>query len=229
MNRNTGRILHHDERSRQYAYAAPQTAPKSIVHRLHAGALDQGYLSACTGFAGAQWLNCAINLPARKRWNKRYTGIGAGYLFSSDARRLYGAATQYDDFGWVWPPTDQGSSGLGVAKALKKQGVISRYEWTFDFDGFLAALQRQPVLVGTAWTDGMCYPSPSGVIHVHTDTLDGAGGHEYLAIGINYRRKLIRIRNSWGPRWGIAGDAYISFDDMKMLLAADGDVMVPVI
>lgn len=228
-NVNLGRVKHHDPKSRHYPAPLRAIQTQSVLHTLDAPVLDQFYLNGCTGFAGAQWLNCARNLAGRRIWNQALGSRSGLYIDNNDAISLYGAATQYDDFGWQYPPDDEGSSGLGVAKALKASGVITRYEWTFSFDQFIAALQAQPVLLGTAWTDTMMDPNRKGVIRVGTTDLDGTGGHEYLARGINWPRRLVRIRNSWNKDWGINGDAYIPFTDMERLLDADGDVVVPIL
>jgi hypothetical protein len=203
--------------------------PKSVLHRLDAPALDQGRLSACTGFAAAQWLNCGKAKNSRAKYN--YTSRGrrdSRYVTNNGGIALYMTATQDDDFDWTYPPIDNGSSSLGVAKALRGFGAIDRYDWTFSFAGFLAALQAQPVLLGTVWTDSMFDPDADGIIRA-TTSLDIDSGHEYLARGINWPRQLIRIRNNWTPEWGINGDAYIPFVDMEKLLDAQGDSLVPVL
>lgn len=229
MTQRTGRLLSHDPRSRGFAATPKTVTPVSVLHRLDAPALDQGNLSGCTGFAAAQWLNCGRNLVARRRYHQTTrNAFTTPYVKNYDGRALYSVATYHDDFDWLWPDIDNGSSGLGVAKALKVMGTIDRYEWTFSFGQFLAYAQHQPVLVGTAWTDSMFDPDGRGIIRV-TGSLDGSGGHEYLVRGVNWPRKLIRIRNSWSADWGIKGDAYIYLSDMERLLAAQGDCVVPVV
>lgn len=231
MTQRTGRLLSHDPRSRGFAATPKTVTPTSVLHRLDAPALDQQNLSACTGFAAAQWLNCGRNLVARRRYRLTPRTI-TPYVGNGTGNALYSGATVHDDFDWVWPDTDFGSSGLGVAKALKAAEAIDRYEWTFSFGQFLAYAQHQPVLVGTAWTDSMFDPNGRGIIRPIGSldgSLDGSGGHEYLVRGVNWPRKLIRIRNSWSADWGINGDAYIYLSDMERLLAAQGDCVVPVV
>jgi hypothetical protein len=227
----TGRVVNHDVLSRLYEHTRRAVRPVSVLHRLDAAALDQGALNGCTGFAAAQWLNCGKNVAARKRfWLHQSAGRSSSngaYMHDSEAINFYCDATELDDFDWTYPPTDNGSSGLGVSKALKACGAIFRYEWTFTFTGFLAALQVQPVLLGTAWPDSLFDPDRNGIIRA-TGSLDIDAGHEYLARGINWPRRLVRIRNSWTPGWGINGDAYIPFSDMSRLLEAQGDCVVPI-
>src|SRR5258705_3322999 len=222
----TGRLLFHDPQSRNYEYPRRTVQPRSVMHRIDARALDQGNLSACTGFAAAQWLNCRPAYGNRQRYRKPYPPNK--YANYADGVGLYMQATHQDEFPWVYPPADEGSSGLGVAKALKYFGAIDRYEHTFSFPAFLAALQAQPVLLGTVWPDSLFDPDRNGIIRV-TSTLVTPNGHEYLAHGINWPRRMIRIRNGWSMDWGIDGDAYISFDDMELLLGAQGDCTVPIV
>lgn len=227
MTLRTGRIVHHDPKSREFPYRARLASlPASVTHIIDADALDQGELGACTGFAAAQWLNCSRNRHSRAAFNHTQLRQLNLRVRAAHAILLYRKATQEDDFGWVYPPTDYGSSGLGVAKALKGFKAIERYEWTFNFEAFLTAATRQPVLVGTVWTESMFDPDRRGIIRP-TGSFD-EGGHEYLVRGVNYVRRLIRIRNNWGPEWGIKGDAFISFADMERLLAAQGDCVVPI-
>jgi hypothetical protein len=46
----------------------------------------------------------------------------------------------------AFPPTDCGSSGLGVCKVLKACGLIGSYQWATTLDGLAALLQR-----GSVW------------------------------------------------------------------------------
>jgi len=148
------------------------------------------------------------------------------YTDNEDGRTLYHHATIYDPFPWVWEPDDEGSSGLGVAKGLKVIGAIDRYEWPFTFEAFIAANLQQATLAGTAWTNSMFDPDRNGIIRATGNLDDVDTGHEYLLRGVNWPRKWFRIRNNWTSEWGIKGEAYIPFDDMEKLLAAQGDCTV---
>lgn len=230
--RATGRLVQHDPQSR--AYAAPRRAlrPASWLHPM-GPVLDQGQLNGCTGFAAANWLNSSRALVARARWNRLVMERDRSYLDGQDATSIYSQATKADPFKWTWPPTDGGSSGLGVAKALKAAGVIDAYLWTFSFDQMLAQGQAQPVLVGTIWTDAMGDPDSKGVIHLGTDrqirsALDGGMGHEWVLRGVRWDRKLARIRNQWSSDWGINGEALIPLAELeRAVIDYQGDVMVP--
>lgn len=216
-----GRTLVHDEQSRAFAY--PVTAPtpgKTVLHTINATPLDQMNVGACTGFAAAQALNTTHLWRCRLRVKRSNR-----YLKNEDGLNFYHNATVYDDFAGEYPPVDEGSSGLGAMKGLKALGYIDRYEWTFGFQHFLAALQNQPVCVGVWWYEKMFWPDANGLVHVQGDK---AGGHEILATGILWEEQLIRFRNSWGPKWGKAGNFFIPWTEAEALMDDSGDVAVPI-
>ena len=239
---NTGRRLNHDPESRRYAAPRLLTAPtKSWLHTSSAPVLDQNGYNGCTGWAGGQLLNHSAYATARRKFNDAVRHISSPKTLGNDqCLFLYERATEADDFPETYPPSDTGSSGLGVAKALQKLGVIDRYEWTFDFGQAFAYAAQQPVLLGTIWSEPMFVPDESGIISVGTATdLQNANshgmGHEYLWRGArrDWRRGrstqwLVRIRNSWSPQWGLHGDAYIPAEELEHLIIDwHGDVCVP--
>jgi hypothetical protein len=219
--RRLGRHIEHDERSRAFPFTAPAPTPsRSVLWGMTDTVLHQK-LNACTGNAAAHCLNTDLFRPVRR--TKNY-----GKLFvQDDAVRIYSLATRHDEFPGTYPPTDKGSSGLGVAKACRRLGYITRYTHCFSFDQFLTAVESQPVLVGTFWTRDMNRPDPAGLVRPGPLTAaNRVGGHEYLCRGVDYENRLLRFRNSWGSRWGKAGELFIGFDDFATLLKADGDATV---
>lgn len=209
-----GRLVRHDERSRNFQ-ARRAEAPRSVLWGHHAPVLDQGNLGSCTGNALAQLINTDPFAAARPK----------GYLTEADAVKLYSLATQVDDAPGAYPPEDTGSSGLGVAKAGVQLGYFSTYNHVFDFDHFTAALQLQPLIVGTSWLQDMFTPGADGVVSVSGKV---AGGHEYLALGVDYEHSVLTFLNSWGDGWGAGGRFKVSFADFARLLADQGDATAPV-
>ena len=228
--RPLGRHVEHDDRSRGYAFTTTRpAADKTTVWPTSAPVLDQGKLGACIGNATAQLINCAFFDKTRQRANHGH------YLTERDAREIYSLATHLDNIKGEYPPTDTGSSGIAAAKAGEKLGYFSKYTHAFGFDHFRAAIQTQPVIVGTLWTKPMFTPNTDGLVRVgeiSDATIDG--GHEYLCRGIDYERRWVLFRNSCGAGWGCAGpdntpgSFYISFDDFAALLGQQGDVTAPV-
>ncbi len=216
-----GRVVEHDERSREFPARVSAAKPKTVLWSHEAPVLDQKDLGGCTGFALAQWLNT----------NYAQTELGdaghrTAYLIEDQAIELYSAATKLDSIPGSYKPDDTGSSGLAVCKAGRKLGYLSAYHHAFGFDALLLALQHSPVIVGTEWTRGMFDPDHSGVIR---PTGDVEGGHEYLILGGDMERQRLTILNSWADSWGVHGRAYISFTDFRTLLANHGDVTVPIV
>ena len=207
-----GRLVEHDPRSRIYA-AARASSERSVLHGHSAPVLDQGESNSCTGHALAQCIN-----------TDPFANCRNAYLNSRIAFDLYSLATRLDPFKGQFPPEDTGSSGLAVAKAGVRRGYLRGYGHAFGFKGFCRVLQTQPVLVGTAWYSGMNTPAADGRV---SPSGDPEGGHEYLALGIDYERKRLTFLNSWGPSWGKNGRFQMSFEDFAGLLADRGDVVVP--
>ncbi|EUA18500.1 hypothetical protein [Mycobacterium xenopi] len=209
-----GRHVEHDPRSRNFP--AP-TAPKqvSVLWGHHGPILDQGQIGSCTGNALADCINTDYFAACRPN----------GYLTENDALELYKLATRLDNVPGTYPPDDTGSSGLAVCKAGKQLGYLSSYRHAFGFDHFCAALQIQPVIVGTDWTADMFDPDSKGFVK---PTGQVEGGHEYLALGIDYTAEVLTFLNSWSDGWGDKGRFYMTFADFEKLLAAQGDVCAPV-
>ncbi len=210
-----GRLVEHDERSRRFV--APRAdEPRSVLWGHHAPVLDQGNLGSCTGNALAQLINTDVFAPARPN----------GYLTEEDAVKIYSRGTVLDEYDGTYPPEDTGSSGLAVAKAAVEFGYFSTYNHSFGFDHFTATLQTQPVIVGTYWFSQMFKPDVDGIVRVQGMI---EGGHEYLALGVEYETETLTFLNSWGSDWGLGGRFKMSFTDFSFLLNQEGDVTAPVV
>lgn len=188
---------------------------RSVLWGHHAPVFDQGDLGSCTGNALAQLINTDPFAAARPN----------GFLTEADAVKLYSLATTLDSDPGIYPPTDTGSSGLAVAKAGVQLGYFQTYAHAFSFTHFTAALQTQPVIVGTSWYENMFHPDRNGLIRVG-GTL--AGGHEYLALGVDYEHSTLTFLNSWGSSWGQSGRFTMTFGDFSLLLSQQGDATAPV-
>lgn len=196
-----GRIALHDEKSRVFAHRVLPAVGVSVTHRMNSDHLDQFYLGACVGFFGAQFLNTRMAQHSRAKYNvaiKAERNKYIRYLNNNDGIENYHESTIYDPFEWTYPPNDEGSSALGLMKWWKSIGVIQRYEWAFNFDQFLAALQVQPVGVGSDWYEMMTNPDEKGIAHPLGSF---QGGHQYLA------NKLL-----WGSRFSLPSKRKIGFE-----------------
>jgi hypothetical protein len=216
-----GRHVEHDPRSRAYALSEdllPSTY-SSAVHTVRIPVLDQGSLGSCTGnaaeaFSGSDPLFAAIpaTVRARPTWDTDTN--------ETQAVALYSAATRLDGVQGVYPPTDTGSTGVAVAKAAQKAGLISGYQHAFSLDSALKALAVSPLIVGVNWYEGFDTPNAEGLVEISGSV---RGGHEFLLYGIDATRKRVLARNSWGASWGVKGAFAFSFDDLGRLLDEEGD------
>ncbi|MEU1800910.1 C1 family peptidase [Streptomyces sp. NPDC019937] len=216
-----GRHVEHDPRSRAYALSEdllPSTYT-SATHTVRIPVLDQGDLGSCTGNAaealvGSDPLYAAIPTTVTAR------PTGDAGADERQAVALYSAATRLDQIRGQYPPTDTGSTGLAVAKAAQRAGLISGYQHALSLDAALKALTAAPLIVGVSWYEGFDSPDAKGLVKVSGSV---RGGHEFLLYGIDAENKVVLARNSWGTSWGRDGCFSFSFDDFGRLLEEDGD------
>lgn len=224
-----GRHVEHDEASRAHAFTVAEAKPQVDTFWPDvAPVLNQKKLGGCVGFTGADILNTAPFAPVRTAKNK------GKFYTDADGIKFYEAATVADAIPGQYPPDDTGSSGLGLAKALQKLGLITHYTHAFSWSAFVQAILTQPVALGTLWTNAMFTPDKSGVVHVGPLTQANiAGGHEYMARGISFSRCLVLCRNHWEASWDgttaaqkLPGEFWLPIADLQTLLANQGDVTV---
>lgn len=212
MQYKLGRKVNHDTRSLNYPFDTTNLSIVDVEHKRLIPVLDQGDVGSCTGNAGIGVINTAPFVQAKIPY---YSPDEAGAL------KLYGEAEKIDG-GAGYPPEDQGSSGLSIAKALKNAGVISGYQHVFTLQDTLKALSMYSVLTGMNWYEDMFKPDSDGRVHP-TGAL--AGGHEIQAYKIDVENGRIWFYNSW-KNWGINGTFYLTWADFNTLLGQQGDVTV---
>jgi hypothetical protein len=207
-----GRHVRHDPRS--LAYVLPESAPVTVRWERTIPVLDQGNVGSCTGNAAVGVLGTAPAFAALAA--KIAEGLK---LDENEALNLYSAA-EIIDGGAGLPSEDQGSSGLSVAKAAKKAGLISGFVHATSIGGCHTAIQAGPFMAGTDWFTGMDSPNSNGVVTA-TGTVRGA--HEYECIAYDGATDLWEFVNSWGLGYGVAGHFFYSSADFARLLGAQGD------
>jgi hypothetical protein len=213
-----GRHVEHDPRSRDYAFMAQAGITLAAVeHKRHGSIFNQGQLGSCTGNAACGARNTE---PLFDSDDHLIAEAGAVDIYSL-ASRLDGLSDGY------YPPTDTGSSGLAVSKAMKQEGMIGSYSHAFDMDAALAALQVGPVITGVAWYEGFDTPDANGLVKIAGQI---RGGHEIVARGYepaaNPDDALIKLDNSWGTSYGLSGHFFWTVGTWKKLLADSGDVTI---
>ena len=205
-----GRHVEHDPKS--WAFSAGTAAIRTVTHKRHAKAFNQGELGSCTGNAMAGLL------MTEPFW------VRGRNLTENDAVALYKAATKLDSIGGSYPPNDTGSSGLAVMKAAVKAKYISGYAHTFSLDQLLGSLVLGPGILGVNWYTSFDGPRPDGECPL-TPGATVRGGHEVELFGIDAAKKRVWCYNSWGPTWGGRrnGTFYFSWATLGRLLGERGD------
>lgn len=172
---------------------------------------DADALGSCVGNATTVHLAERLGLTRLKVPND----ATAGERF---AINRYHRATQCDtDLAEAYPNTDCGSSGLGSARACKRDGFISGYQHATTAQGMLSLLQAGTVIIGTPWYNAWFDPDQHGFIDAASDWEDSgvAGGHEVCITaieqlvldraGVPAGSTVLRVRNSWNRSWGDSG------------------------
>lgn len=232
-----GRHVEHDPRSLAYAHGVlPKSAIKTVEWTRRIPILDQGSLGSCTGNAGTGVLgtdsagrtaSTTVTISAAGAAASRglFTA-GVHALDEAFAVALYSLATILDGVSGQYPPTDTGSTGLGVAKALKALGLAGSYTHAFTFPAVGSALQNGPVMIGIPWLKSMFDTATDGRILVdHSSGI--AGGHELELSKYDASTGEYWVPNSWNTSWGSAGWGYFTAADLAWLLSQQSDVTVP--
>jgi hypothetical protein len=177
---------------------------------------DVDALGSCTGNAATTLLSIILD-------KDRATAAGLDTSSATEAQRfaidLYAHATTLDQWHqYTWPATDCGSSGLGIAKALRARGLISQYGHATTAEELCTLLQTGPVLMGMPWYAQFSAPDRDGFIDAVPGWLGSPleGGHEVCLTALESvalddgallpEHTVLRFRNSWGPGWGDRGD-----------------------
>ena len=210
-----GRHINHDSRSLNYIFHPRAKTITSVTQPRHIGILDQGQIGSCTGNAGIGAL-ATDPLFSTMNSSSKYS------LNESGALKLYSDAETIDGDG-PYPPNDNGSSGLSIAKALKTAGLISSYQHVFNSNSALLSLAQYPILFGTYWYSAMFTPDTDGRVHPSGTIV---GGHEIVARQIDAPNQRIWFDNSWGTSWGVQGRFYLTFADFNTLMQQQGDIIV---
>lgn len=193
----------------------PRDTPRTTPwHRTTASVFNQQG-SSCTA-------QSAIGILTTLPFRYQFQPDRVGYDTEAERHQLYLASQAVDP----WPggePIYEGTSTDAPFQILRDRGIISGWDWLmgeeelWEWVSFWA-----PAGVGTVWDEFMFYPDSKGYI-----TRGGAeaGGHAYEIVFASHARQAYRIVNSWSALWGQYGRAWITRQDMRSLLAEDGEAV----
>lgn len=201
------------------------------------GVDDVDALGSCTANAATACLSVLLTAEACAKAGLDTTDAAAAERW---AIGLYADATTADEWlDYTWPSDDCGSSGLGVAKALRRRGLIDQYGHATTAEELCALLQTGPVLMGVPWYDAWFTPVGADAFLDEIPNWDQspvAGGHEIVVTALesiaynddqlDYKHTVLRAQNSWGSGFGDRGSFRLSLA-LYQQLRADIDVVQP--
>jgi hypothetical protein len=188
------------------------------IHLSQAYGLEQDLdaLASCTGNAATAALSILLDKD-----RARAAGLDTDDPVSAErfAIDLYAQATTLDRWhDYTWPSQDCGSSGLGVAKALRARGLIDQYGHATTAEELCALLQTGPVLMGMPWYSAFTQTEDrDGFIDAVPGWMGSPleGGHEVCitaleAVAFDHGQLMpdhtvLRFVNSWGSGWADHG------------------------
>lgn len=122
-------------------------------------------------------------------------------------------------------PRYDGTSVLSAIKTAQDMGYYTGYSWAFSEEELMLAISwKGPAVLGINWYESM-YSTDSKFMIRPTGAI--AGGHAILCNGFSEKDQVYRLHNSWSASYGKNGDCFITREDMKTWLAADGEVCIP--
>ncbi|MFF4338075.1 hypothetical protein [[Kitasatospora] papulosa] len=197
---------------------------------------DVDALASCTGNAATALLSILLTPEQAFAASLNLADAAMAQHF---AIGLYADATSCDQWDEAaWPSQDVGSSGLGVAKAMRNRGLIDQYGHATTAYQLCTLLQTGPVLMGLPWRAAMSEPDANGFVDADPNWADSPleGGHEICVTAledialndgaIDYANTILRFRQSWGSAWGEHGDGRLRLSTY-LTLCDEIDVVQP--
>lgn len=195
-----------------------------LLSQMYPGMMDLPALGSCGGNTGTE---AAVSLLGD--FAQQDMGLDTGDAVAAEkyAIGVYSDATKRDEWhDQQFPSDDCGTSGLAIAKVLKKRGLCDQYGTATTAHEFARDLGQAGFLYGTVWHEAWFEPvGPNALL----DDIKGwakspiAGGHLIFASALeqvrftktgdlDLKRTIVRLRNHWTSSWGDNGSFRISLD-----------------
>lgn len=197
---------------------------------------DVDALASCTGNAATALLSVILSSEQAHAASLNLTDAVAAEHF---AIGLYADATSCDRWSELaWPTHDVGSSGLGVAKAMRNRGLIDQYGHATTAEELCTLLQTGPALMGLPWHAAFSDSDQHGFVDADPAWAQSPleGGHEVCLTALedvalvdgtlDPDHTVLRFRQSWGSAWGDHGDGRLTLRTY-LALRDDIDVIQP--
>ena len=101
------------------------------------------------------------------------------------------------------------------ASLVAQWSLIDSYWRVSNLDELKLALLKGPVVIAIPCFDSIFYTGTNGLIEYPRSPNDIYGGHAICAVGYNDNMKnvggVIKIKNSWGRKWGDGGYGYLPY------------------
>ena len=239
--RYTGDPLHPIEWAPKVPVLDQQNLLAQGIHTssLFDGVDDVDALGSCTANAATALVSVLHSADTLAQYGLNTADPVAAEMW---AIGLYADATTKDQ--WhdsQWPAIDCGSSGLGVAKALKDHGLIDQYGTATTAEELCQLLQTGPVLMGMPWHDAFFEPVGEVALLDEIPNWQASpvvGGHEVCITALEavaadestgslfYDHTVLRVQNSWSSSWGDAGSFRMSLA-LYQALRSEVDLVQP--
>jgi hypothetical protein len=200
---------------------------QGIYTSAFAGSDDVDALGSCTGNAATALISVLHTADTLAACGLDVTDPAAAERW---AIGLYADATHRDQWhDYTWPTNDCGSSGLGVAKALRGRGLIDQYGTATTAEQLAMLLQSGPVLMGLPWHAAFSTPGEDGLITADPNWQASPleGGHEVCLTALESTvfnpdgtlsdSSVLRFVNSWSASWGDVGSGRLTVGDYRTL------------
>ena len=218
-----------DKRDWRYAASAPIAIPSSLdLSDKFPSAYDQGQLGSCTANAiaaaheyeqirqGLQHFmpsRLFIYYEERVKENTVNSDSGAQIRDGIKSVAEQGACPEE-----IWP-YDIGAFATQPSARAYASGVshkaLSYYSVPRDTTQMLTCLsERYPIVIGISVYESFESDevAQTGVVPMPSSSEQLLGGHAVLIVGFDQGSKRYKVRNSWGPDWGIRGYFTLPFE-----------------